>query len=205
MRNGSIIGCGCTKGNRTEEVQPGTKFGDWEVIKRVPNHKNDRVYYQCKCTKCNSTIQEVSFSHLKSGRSTSCMNCRTRKMISKTIKDETGKDYGFLHIERMATKEERPRQNRGVYWNCTCLKCGRKNVIVLGDYLRNGDTKSCGCIISYNENKIKKLLDEANIKYVTQKRFNGLSSTGRKCDKLMFDFAIYKDDILQYLIEYDGS
>lgn len=126
-------------------------------------------------------------------------------MISKTIKDETGKDYGFLHIERMATKEERPRQNRGVYWNCTCLKCGRKNVIVLGDYLRNGDTKSCGCIISYNENKIKKLLDEANIKYVTQKRFNGLSSTGRKCDELMFDFAIYKDDILQYLIEYDGS
>lgn len=126
-------------------------------------------------------------------------------MTSKTIKDETGKDYGFLHVERIASIEERPRQDRGVYWNCTCLKCGRKNVIVLGDYLRNGDTKSCGCIISYNENKIKKLLDKANINYTTQKKFNGLSSTGRKCDELMFDFAIYKNDILQYLIEYDGS
>lgn len=71
--------------------------------------------------------------------------------------------------------------------------------------MRNGDTKSCGCIISYNENKIKKLLDKANINYTTQKKFNGLSSTGRKCDELMFDFAIYKNDILQYLIEYDGS
>lgn len=126
-------------------------------------------------------------------------------MIFKSIKDETGKDYGFLHVERMATEDERPRQNRGAYWNCTCLKCGRKNVIVLGDYLRKGDTKSFGCIVSYNESKIKKLLDEANIKYVTQKRFDGLSSAGRKCDELMFDFAIYKNDILQYPIEYDGS
>lgn len=45
LRNGSIVGCGCTKGNRTKEVLPGTKFGNWEVIKRVPNHKNNQVYY----------------------------------------------------------------------------------------------------------------------------------------------------------------
>ena len=126
-------------------------------------------------------------------------------MTSKTIKDETGKVYGFLRVEQMVPENERPRQGRGVYWNCTCLKCGRKNVIVLGDYLRNGDTKSCGCMVSYNENKIKKLLDETSINYTTQKKFDGLSSTGRKCDELMFDFAIYKNNILQYLIEYDGS
>ena len=69
------------------------------------------------------------------------------KMRQASIKHEEGKTYGFLYVVREATKEERPRLDKtGVYWNCNCLKCGRKNVIVLGDYLRNGDTSSCGCI-----------------------------------------------------------
>lgn len=88
------------------------------------------------------------------------------KMRLATIKDETGKNYGYLHVERMATKEERPRSDRtGVYWVCTCTKCGRENVIVLGDYLRNGDTKSCGCMTSVNESKIANMLSNANIVY----------------------------------------
>ena len=78
-----------------------------------------------------------------------------KKMRDSCKKDETGKIYGFLKVIREATQEERPRKDRtGLYWNCTCLKCGRKNIIVFGDYLRNGDTKSCGCINSINESKI---------------------------------------------------
>lgn len=76
-------------------------------------------------------------------------------MVAATKKDETGKNYGFLKVIREAKEEEKPRHDRaGVYWVCDCQKCGRKNVVILGDYLRKGDTKSCGCLNSYNESKI---------------------------------------------------
>ena len=183
----------------------GQDFGYWHVIERAENTKDGRTQWLCKCTKCNETIKPVQGAHLRSGRSTACTSCRQKKMVAATIKDEQGKTYGYLYVERKATEEEKPRHDRtGVYWNCTCTKCGRKNVIVFGDYLRKGETQSCGCINSINESKIAQMLDTLNIKYVQQQRFTNLSSTGRACDQLMFDFGIYNNDILLYLIEYDG-
>lgn len=106
----------------------------------------------------------------------------------------------------MATKDEKPKDIESIFWNCSCLKCGRKNVIVRGDYLRNGDTKSCGCLNSKNESFISQMLDTLQFKYKTQYSFLDLTSTGRSCDKLLFDFAIFNRDTneLLYLIEYDG-
>jgi hypothetical protein len=89
-----------------------------------------------------------------------------QKMAETNRKDETGKIYGFLKVERLALEEEKPRHDKtGAYWNCTCTKCGRKNVIVLGDYLRKGETSSCGCINSKNESLISQMLDNSKINY----------------------------------------
>lgn len=117
-------------------------------------------------------------------------------MRQAIIKNEAGKIYGHLQVIREATKEERPRQDRtGVYWVCKCLNCGKENVIVFGDYLRKGDTESCGCLNSKNESRIAQMLDELNIKY--KKQYPYLD--------LYFDFAIYsKENELLYFIEYDG-
>lgn len=126
------------------------------------------------------------------------------KMRQASIKHEEGKTYGFLEVIRQATPEEKPRQDRtGIYWNCKCKKCGKENVIVFGDYLRNGDTISCGCILSKNESKISQMLDLSNIKYITQYSFSDLFSN-KICNKLYFDFAIFNKEQLLYLIEYDG-
>lgn len=182
----------------------GQDFGYWHVIERAENTSRGRAQWLCKCTLCNETIKPVDGAHLRAGRSTACTSCRQKKMSQANIKDETGKDYGFLHVERMATKEECPRERVGIYWNCTCTKCGRKNVIIFGDYLRKGDTKSCGCINSFNESKICQMLDGVGIKYIQQQQFRGLSSTGRPCDELIFDIAIYNQNTLLYLIEFDG-
>ena len=183
----------------------GQDFGYWHVIERAENDKNGKAYWLCQCTLCGKTIKSVSGTHLRSGKSTACTNCRQKKMVAAIIKHEEGKDYGWLHVERMATEEEKPRNDRtGIYWNCTCTKCGRTNVIVFGDYLRNGDTISCGCINSKNESRICQILDIVKIKYQQQYTFNDLSSTERNCDKLPFDFAIFNNNILLYLIEYDG-
>lgn len=205
LNNGHTTSCGCERGNKTKEFEPGQTFGFWKIIARVPNKNNFSVYYKCKCLKCGTTEAEVSRHLLVSGESTACQKCRQKAMVEATIKNEQGKTYGFLYVERRATEEETPLLNHGVYWNCTCQKCGRTNVIIKGDYLRNGDTKSCGCILSINESKIACLLDNYGYKYKSQYTFSNLSSTGRSCDRLPFDFAILNDkqEVL-YLIEYDG-
>lgn len=189
----------------------GQDFGFWHVIDRAENGKDGRARWNCKCMALNSdgticgNIKEVQGAHLRSGRSTKCPNHRVDAMRKANIKQESGKTYGFLYVEREATKEERPRDDRtGVYWNCTCTKCGRRNVIVFGDYLRKGETESCGCINSINESQIAQMLDGLNIKYKQQLKFDDLNSTGRECDRLMYDFGIYNQDVLIYIIEYDG-
>lgn len=182
----------------------GQTFGYWKVIKRAPNRHGGHSYWLCKCTVCGKE-KEVFGSHLRGGRSTNCGCIRTEKMRQANIKHEEGKDYGFLHVNRMATEEEKPRTDRiGIYWNCTCTKCGRANVIVLGHQLRHGDTKSCGCLKSFNESKICQMLDILNFKYVQQKTFKDLTSTDRNYGRLMFDCAVYNDESLIYVIEYDG-
>ena len=182
-------------------------FGYWHVVERGPNAKGGRSMWLCHCTLCDKTTKLVSGAHLRAGRSTSCGCTKMEKMRQASIKHEEGKIYGYLFVERMATEEEKPRKDvEGVYWNCTCTKCGRKNVIIRGDYLRNGDTKSCGCIQSINESKIATMLTTTGISYQQQFTFENLTSTGRACDKLMFDFAIYNkcSNTILYLIEYDG-
>lgn len=189
----------------------GQIIGNWQVLERAPNRSGGRSYWKCKCLLCNSTIKEVSGGNLRSGQSLSCGCQKMEKMRQACIKDETGNTYGFLHVLRQATPEEKQqKQNntseQGIYWVCECLKCGNPYFIVKGDYLRNGDTKSCGCLLSYNESKIAQLLHSAHYNFKQQYTFNDLSSTGRNCDKLPFDFAIFdNDNNLQYLIEYDGE
>ena len=56
---------------------------------------------------------------------------------------------------------------------------------------------------SVNESQIAKMLDTLQIKYKQQYSFDDLYSN-RKCDKLYFDFGIFNNNILIYIIEYDG-
>lgn len=97
------------------------------------------------------------------------------------VKDETGKQYGYLKvIERAENSKDRKAR-----WKCIC-RCG-KEVIVLGKKLRNGDTTSCGCIRSKGKTQIELLLKEHNIDYKREFSFSDLK------DKLplRFDFAIF--------------
>lgn len=170
-------------------------FGYWKVLYRANNDSRGKARWHCLCQACG-TEKDVDGSHLRGGRTTNCGCIRLEKMHQAIIKNEAGKIYGHLQVIREATKEERPRQDRtGVYWVCKCLNCGKENVIVFGDYLRKGDTESCGCLNSKNESRIAQMLDELNIKY--KKQYPYLD--------LYFDFAIYsKENELLYFIEYDG-
>lgn len=182
----------------------GQDFGYWHVLERAENTKSGRARWLCKCTLCNKTIKAVDGSHLRGGRTTCCGCNKMEKMRQASIKDRVGKQYGYLLVKRLATKEESPKKNYyGAYWICDCLKCGRTNICVRGDYLEKGDTKSCGCLNSINESNIAQMLDTLQINYKQQYSFENLYSN-RECDKLYYDFAIFNNETLIYIIEYDG-
>lgn len=65
------------------------------------------------------------------------------------IKDETGHRYGRLTVLRQYGATD-PNQ-RCVYWLCRC-DCGTE-VAVSGAKLRNGNTRSCGCLRDMTKNE----------------------------------------------------
>lgn len=60
--------------------------------------------------------------------------------VSHLRKDETGNTYGRLSVISMAGKDKRGQ----CQWLCRC-SCGNEKV-VSGDKLRQGFTRSCGCL-----------------------------------------------------------
>ena len=117
---------------------------------------------------------------------------QTTKLI-----DLTGQKFGKLTVLYRADNI----QNQPA-WICKC-ECGTITHPILGSNLRRGATKSCGCLVSRGEAKIRELLNENNIKFDTQITFKDcISELGVP---LKFDFGIYnQNNELQYLIEYQG-
>lgn len=60
----------------------------------------------------------------------------------KKVKDLTGMEFGRLTVLEFSHKNER----RESYWVCQC-NCKDKTIkVIKGRYLKNGNTKSCGCL-----------------------------------------------------------
>ena len=172
------------------------KFNRLTVIDEAPSI-NKKTFWKCKCD-CGN-ILNVRADALKSGKTKSCgcLNNEMRSKIGKNnIKDITNKRFGKL----VAIERTNIRQNDslGYDWICKC-DCG--NIVSVPiTYLNNGNTLSCGCIKeSLGEQEISKLLIKNNIKFETQKTFDGLLSEKNK--KLKFDFYLNNFNIL---IEFDG-
>lgn len=112
----------------------------------------------------------------------------------KTI-DLTGQNFGYL---RVISREGSDKYGQALWlYQCTC----GKRVVVRGQKLRSGHTKSCGCLQSWMEKEIATYLRNHNIAFKQQYSFTDL------VDKLplRFDFAIFKNNQLIGLIEYQGE
>lgn len=90
----------------------------------------------------------------------------TNSRLNKNFIDLTGKKFGKLTVKSFA---HIGKYSRAV-WNCIC-DCG-KEAEIKGEYLRNGDTKSCGCN--------KKSLGGKDI---SGKKFNLLTAVGTTGEK----------------------
>ena len=116
----------------------GQKFGRLTVISRTENDKKGRARWLCKC-ECGKEVV-VQGGHLRSGHTSSC-GCLAKEITSEaSLKDLTGQRFGRLTvIKRVENKGNQPR------WLCQC-ECGNQTVVA-GRHLRNGEVRSCGCLV----------------------------------------------------------
>ena len=99
-------------------------------------------------------------------------------------------------------KKQKSR-NKNWRWSLCQCDCGSEPIEVPNNLLKNGHKKSCGCIISLGEQAIKEVLEKNNIKYIQEYTFSDLKNPNTN-HSYRFDFAVFKDNSLSYLIEFDG-
>ena len=115
----------------------------------------------------------------------------------KFYEDLTGKRFGKLTVIQKSNQS-----GRRLYWDCIC-DCGKK-ITVKGDHLRQGNQESCGCLSSKGELKIANLLKENDIMFITQYKFSDFVADVNNIP-YRFDFGIIENNVLKYLIEFDGE
>lgn len=193
LRNGDKTDCGCVKKHGFIN-ETNNRYGRLKVLELVGAKGSDRgMHWKCQCD-CGNII-EVAGRDLRQGKTQSCGCLMNEVRGQSLVVDETGKIYGRL------TVIERAKEQTGkARWICQC-ECGNIT-IVNGADLRTGRVLSCGCISSWGEQQILSILQNNNIAYKKEKTFTDLISI--KGGHPRFDFAIYNDNGLCCLVEYQG-
>lgn len=209
LRKGESKSCGCQLSkNLSNSLKnkncidiTGQRFGRLVVLERnyeAEKSHNNNTYWNCKCD-CGK-ITCVVKSSLIQGQTKSCGCLRREKAAEHLFNiaknnyiDEIGNKYGKLTVIQKTTN------NVGqLRWKCQC-DCGR-TIEVSSNSLRSGNTQSCGCLgKSKGEWKIEQLLENNNILFT--KEYPVFIDNKR----LRFDFAIFKNNKLEYFIEFDGK
>lgn len=182
----------------------GQRFGRLVAIR--PTEKRDSQHlviweFQCDC----GNIIERTGRQVKRGNTQSCGCLKREKLIQRNVdngnKINIGDRFGsLLVIEDLGFRKQKSRDKRERWSKCQC-DCG--NIIEQrNNNLQSGVAQSCGCVKSRGEQIIAKVLREGNINFATQYSFSDLRTN--KNGVLKFDFAIFKDNKLYKLIEFDG-
>ena len=176
-----------------------------EVEPHITKSGHKQIQWKCKCN-CGKEII-VKGNNLRSGNTKSCGCLATELIIQRNINSgkeiQIGDRFGKLTV--IADLGMRKQQSRDKNWRwslCQC-DCGSDPIEVPNDFLKNGHKKSCGCICSVGEETIKQILKENNINYIQEYTFEDLKNLNTN-KPYRFDFAIFKENKLAYLIEFDG-
>ena len=119
----------------------GQRFGMLTVIDLVPwddrGSTGKGSQWLCKCD-CGKTCVKVG-RLLRYGQTKSCGCLREAKKSGQRSTEEVGTKFGMLVVTRLSDKK-----GQGKYYDCKC-DCGGSTT-VRSKELRNGTTKSCGCL-----------------------------------------------------------
>lgn len=186
---------GCKKCRLMQNLV-GEIFGYLTVIELDEEKTAEKhmTYWRCKC-KCGN---EVTYSQevLHKGRAVSC-GCKK----SEYNLDLIGRRFGYLTVTKLiGRKQGNGKNNIYIDWECKC-DCGN-TTIVRQSNLTHGSTYSCGCMKrSHGEELIYKYLSKHKFEFIEQYRIEDC----RNILPLPFDFALFSDEKLLGLIEFDGQ
>ena len=187
-------------------INVGDIYGIQKVIEidvKNPNTKRHENSCKCECLLCHK-ISYRQKCYLKDGTAASC-TCRKSENATKRNLNQSsikiGNIYGNLIVREFLGFRTQQRGRKESWYRCECTNCGNLNYEVGGNNLQSGGCKSCGCVNSWGEKVIAKILTENNIQFKKQYTFKDLKDKGF----LRFDFAIFnKLGELLFLIEFDG-
>lgn len=202
VNNGKTRSCGCYKKKNTSRLYKenllGKRFGHLTIIGEATNSSYNKTRWHCKCD-CGRE-KDVITQLLKEYRTTTCGNkdCpyfHKLKQEKRRAKIENRR-FGKLTVKNIVGQDK----DNNFLWSCDC-DCGTKNFITTANSLLSGNTKSCGCLVSYYEEKIGRILDSLNYNYIPQKSFKDCINPATK-KKLRFDFYLPDYNLC---IEYNGK
>ena len=155
--------------------------------------KSGSVLWKCQCECGNITLS--TGSELKSGHKKSC-GCLHKEQITELGKQNlinlSGQKFDKLTVLEKVSSKKSPSGTTKIFWLCKC-DCGNQ-CIIEGNALKTGNTRSCGCIKSFGEQKIISLLQQYGIPFEKEKYLN---------PKSQYRYDFYVND--SYIIEYDGK
>lgn len=178
-----------------EQIDPmiGQTFDKLTVLSRAekrPELASRCIRYKCQCL-CGNII-EVDGNALRTGHTKSC-GCTRKESVP--FNDITGKQFGKIKVLYLNGSK-----NKRKLWHCRC-ECGRE-FDTDSHSLTEGKKLSCGCIKSIQEVFIKDFLIKNNVPFVKEYSFSDLRGIR---NPLRFDFALFKEEKLICLIEYQGQ
>lgn len=171
----------------------GKKIGRLTPIKRTRKQGNE-WYWECQCD-CGN-LCEVRGVSLRAGKTKSCgcLKKETDRQPKGNTKNEIGNKYGHLTVIARAGSSKTGQ----ALWECECDCAAKTHLVVLGNNLRRGHTRSCGCDRrSHGELEIEQLLRNNNISFIQEYKAFKFASGGYAS----FDFYVNNT----YMIEYDGE
>lgn len=152
---------------------------------------NATTKLKCRHNKCG-TVYMVNPNRFSQGRR--CPHCfgkfkKTTEQFKKEVYDLVGEEYTVVGEYDTARKPITIKHEL----------CEREWDIV--PYAFKTGNRCPNCSSSKGEAKVREYLEKMGIGYKEQYYFNDL----KKIEYLLFDFAIFKDNVLIGLIEYDGE
>ena len=204
--NGKRVSCGCKANNvkYNDKSYIGRTFGALTVLEIIENnHHNEGVLFRCSCKHCGDANVIINARHAFYGRQKTCdkLECKRKEEVHFLKYNDNsyiGKVFGNLKVIEIKRLSD---SRKGIDWVCECQRDG--NIVLLNaSDVFNGLRTSCGCVRSVGEDIISKILKKYNLHFKQQQTFNDLY--GLNNYKLRYDFGVYDNGILKYLIEFDG-
>ena len=189
--------CGCATEPIVIKNYIGKQINDWLILETTT--KTDKGWnVKCQCMLCGNIKDDVNIYNIIRGRSKNC-GCGRKQTLAKTRRKHTVESMQKQKFGRLSVVREHGRDKYGkILYECEC-DCGNKNVIVLGNALLMGTTKSCGCLLSSWNEKLKEIINELGYEPVLEKTISVYQD-----DICWFRFDAFIEE-LNLAIEYDGE